>query len=267
MTSSDPLGDLAALPGVADACDAARQQVDALLWDRSLRTKAAALAKASVLQGARASAAMDGADVRVETIASGAAMDGSPVGQVVAAAVRVTGAVPEQLPAWRRAPLQVLAGLHALAARAFVDEERLGRPRPDERADDPLRLGATPAATTVAPRLDLLGGVLTAPTSAPALVVAAVAHGEVAVLRPFAWGSGLVARATTRLVLGDRGVDPDLLTVPEVGFLVRGRPAYVAALRAYASGTPAGLAEWLVWHAEAVALGARESAETLAALP
>ncbi len=35
-------------------------------------------------------------------------------------------------------------------------------------------------------------------------LVAGIAHAEIAVLRPFAWGSGLIARATVRLVLAAR---------------------------------------------------------------
>ena len=101
----------------------------------------------------------------------------------------------------------------------------------------------------------------------PALVVAAVAHGEVAVTRPFAWGSGLVARAMTRLVLAARGVDPDGITVPEAGLFAAGRTAYVEALKAYASGDPEGVGRWIVLHAETVRVGADESRRILADLP
>jgi hypothetical protein len=76
-------------------------------------------------------------------------------------------------------------------------------------------------------------------------------------VRPFAWGSGLLARASVRLVLAGRGVDPSLFSIPEHGMLELGRPAYVAALRDYASGTPAGVTSFIVWQATAVALGAR----------
>jgi hypothetical protein len=109
----------------------------------------------------------------------------------------------------------------------------------------------------VAARLALLADVLTTPTAAPALVVAAVAHGELAVLRPFRWGSGLISRAVVRLVLADRGVDPSLFSIPEHGFMELGRTSYVRALRSYASGTPAGMSDYLVWHATAIATGAR----------
>jgi hypothetical protein len=87
--------------------------------------------------------------------------------------------------------------------------------------------------------------------------MAAIVHGELLLLRPFTWGSGLVARATIRLVLAQRGVDPDLLAVPEAGLMVSGRGAYVRAVRAYATGTPQGVAEWIIWHSNAVTSGAR----------
>jgi hypothetical protein len=60
-----------------------------------------------------------------------------------------------------------------------------------------------------------------------------------------------------RLVMADRGVDPSLFSIPEHGILELGRTSYVRALRAYATGTPEGMGEYLVWHATAVAAGAR----------
>ena len=188
------------------------------------------------------------------------------MGRVVAAALRATAAVPDQAGVWGRAPLQALAALHVLVAGDFSPADRLGRPRVDDAPDDPLRLGTPPPSAEVAARLDTLARVVTAPTQAPALVVAAVVHGELLALRPFAWGSGLVARAAVRLVLAERGVDPGLLTVPEAGMLGPGRPEYVRAARGFAAGTPDGVAAWLVWHARAVALGAAEARAVLADL-
>jgi hypothetical protein len=263
---ADPLAALAARPEVAEATGLARDEVDALLWERGLRTHGATLAAESVLRGARDSAAIDGADVRLDAIRSGAALDGSPMGAVAAAALRVTRDVPGLLPAWRRSPLQAVASLHLAAARDLSPESDLGRPRTTAAPDDPLRIGPPPPAAEIGARLDALARTLSAPTAAPAIVVAGVAHGELLALRPFAWGSGLVARATVRLVLAERGVDPDLVTVPEAGMLAQGRPSYVTALRAYASGTPDGVASWLVWNAGAVALGARQARALLADL-
>jgi Fic family protein len=115
-------------------------------------------------------------------------------------------------------------------------------------------------SSTCPPQGTPLAETLTRPTQAPALVVAAVAHAELAVLRPFTWGSGLLARASTRLVLAARGVDPSLFTIPERGFLAAGRPSYVRALRGYASGTHEGVTDFIAWHADACTVGARSVA-------
>jgi hypothetical protein len=248
-TPRDPLAVLAQDEVVSAALLAAREEIDALLWRRDVRGAAAEVASASIQRGARDSAAMDGADVAVP--------DESPMGRVLEAALRLTAAVPTQADVFSGAPLQALAHLHALAAHGFVPADDLGRPRAGDAADDPLNLGPVPPAGAAAARLAGLADLLTTPTQAPALLVAAIAHAELAVLRPFSWGSGLLARATTRLVLASRGVDPSLFSIPEHGMLEMGRPAYVQALRAYSSGTPAGVSEFLVWQATAFALGAR----------
>ena len=54
--ATDLLLPLMDLPGVAESVTSARERVDALLWDRSLRTKGAALRKDVAIQNARASA-------------------------------------------------------------------------------------------------------------------------------------------------------------------------------------------------------------------
>jgi hypothetical protein len=181
----------------------------------------------------------------------------------VAASVAVTAAVPGQVDAWLRAPLQVLAHLHVIAARGFEDDDALGRPRIDDEVIDPLHIGAPPLSTDISDRLVGLADVLTQPTRAPAIVVAAIAHGELLALRPFRWGSGLIARAAVRLVLAGRVVDPDLLSCPEAGMLSLGRSSYVAALRGYRSGEPDGVADWIRWNASAVGFGASGDAPHL----
>lgn len=248
-TPADPLAVLAADERVDAATSAARAEIDALLWRRDVRNAAADVAAASVDRGGRDSAAIDGADI--------VAVDDSPMGRVLDAALRVTAAVPTQVDVFEKAPLQVLARLHSLAAHGFLPEDELGRPRSGETADDPLRFGPLPAAAVAADRLMGLAGLLTTSTQAPALIVAAIAHAEIVAARPFAWGSGLIGRAVVRLVLASRGVDPSLFSIPEHGFLQQGRPAYVKAIRAYATGTPDGVADYLVWHATSVALGAK----------
>jgi len=202
----------------------------------------------------------------LEALRSG--LDSSPLGRAVAASVAVTAALPAQVDTWARAPLQVLAHLHSLAASGFAAPDDLGRPRSSDDVVDPLHIGAAVSWQEVPARLTALAHLLTEPTEAPALLVASVAHGELLALRPFRWGSGLVARASVRLVIASRGLDPDLLSCPEAGMLSLGRTSYVAAVRGYLSGEPEGMAEWVGWNAAAVGFGAsRASAHRASALP
>jgi len=239
---------------VADACGAARGEVDSLLWDRSIRARAAEVARESALRGARDSAALEGAEVTMEALRAG--VDDSPLGRAVTAALDLMAEVPGQVETWQHAPLQVLARLHVVAARSFCAEADLGRPRTDDVVVDPLHIGALPSPSDVPPRLAALADLVTMQTDAPAIVLAAVVHGELLALRPFAWGSGLVARAGVRLVLASRGVDPDLMTAPEAGMFSLGRRSYVDAVRDYQSGDPDGMARWIIWNAGAIGYGA-----------
>lgn len=207
-----------------------------------------------MVHGARDSAALEGADVTLDALTSG--LDDSPLGRAAAASLAVTAAVPRHVDAWKHSPLQVIAHLHGLAARGFDDDAQLGRPRADDVVIDPLHIGPVPPAREAADRLVALADLLTSQTTAPALVAAAIAHGEILALRPFRWGSGLVARASVRLVLASRGVDPDLLSCPEAGMVSLGRTSYVKALHAYQSGEPDGVAEWIAWNAGAIGFGA-----------
>jgi len=223
-----------------------------------VRARAGEIAASSALIGARDSAALEGADVSLDVVRAG--LDDSPLGRAVTASVAVTSAVPGQADAWQRAPLQVLAHLHALAARGFDDDDSLGRPRQHDDVVDPLHMGPPLPWREVPDRLVALADVLTRPTTAPAILVAAIAHGELIAVQPFRWGSGLIARAAVRLVLAARGVDPDLLGCPEAGMLSLGRSTYVASVRAYRSGEPDGVAEWIRWNASAIGFGASSDA-------
>jgi hypothetical protein len=151
-------------------------------------------------------------------------------------------AVLSLAPTLGRAPLQALARVHALAGSGSVEGDRLGRPRDAEASG----------------RLRGVADLLVTATSAPALLVAAVVHAELATARPFASHNGIVARAVERLVLVARGVDEKSLVVPEAGHLAL-RPAYESNLRGYAEGGPAGVHAWLLYAAEAYAAGAEAS--------
>lgn len=262
--ATDLLLPLMDLPGVADSVSSARERVDSLLWDRSLRTKGPALRKEVALANARASAAIDGIDIAMSAWASGDAFDDSPLGHAAAGVWRLEESLPEQLSVWASAPMQSLARMHTLVARDVVtDSDRLGRPRDSDDVDDPLRIKSVPDVSSMKVRLAGLAQVTTTPTEAPAMVEAAVVHGELVALRPFDWGSALVARAAARVVLAQRALDPDLLLMTDAAIYSIGRPAYVDAVRAYVSGTPDGVARWIRFCAEACAVGARLSMDRL----
>ncbi|MFI0432016.1 MAG: oxidoreductase [Candidatus Nanopelagicales bacterium] len=259
----DLFAPLADLPGVSDAVAESRKAVDTVLWPRNLGSDGPALAVASRVHGAQASAAVDGVDFAIEGWWSGDVWEDSPMGRIAAGVWRGYRELPELVDVWSTAPLQALARLHALVAADVEPVEELGRPRSGELLNDSLRLGPAPSPEQAAARLSLLGRVVGSGSSAPAVVEAAAVHGELLTLRPFQTGSGQLARMSTRLVLAARGLDPDVLTVPEVGIMKLGRPAYVSAARQYAAGTSDGVAAWLVYFAEVVAMGAAAAAEIL----
>lgn len=261
---TDPLAPLLDLQGVRDAVERARGAVDELLGHRVLRRRSAEVTAESALRGARASAQLEGAGIGLEQL-RGQLLAGTRVevhdrdaqrSAVVQGAVRLHADLGSVLGAWRSAPRQALARLHVLGASGVVeDADALGRPRDALLAADPLGLGAPPDPRVVARRVDQLSDVLLV-TTAPAVLVAAVVHGELLALRPFGSLDGLVARAAARLVLVDRGLDPKAVSAPEVGH-VELHHEYAAAAAGFATGEE-GLARWLIHCADAVALGARE---------
>ena len=256
VTPADPLGPLAALPAVVTAVAGVRTAVDRLLSHRVMRRRSASVTAESSLRGARASASLDGApvelDVLRESLRSGEPLTGEHRA-AIEGAVRVQAGIGGLLDVFERAPVQALARLHVLAAKGLVDDDHLGRPREGSEAADPLRLGAAPSPDEVSHRLSQLSTVL-AVTRAPALVVAAVVHGELLVLRPFGSADGVVARAAARMVLISRGLDPKAVGAPEVGH-VELRETYAECARGYAGGD---VVAWLTHCGQAVELGARE---------
>jgi hypothetical protein len=250
---SDPFAHVAGLPEVREAVLEARESVDRLLGHRILRRQSAEVSAESALRGARASAALEGVSAPLEEVRSALVNDPFVLG-----ALRVSEAIGSLASVWRNAPRQALARLHAFAASDGAEADDLGRPRSGSSARDPLSLGPAPSPATVAARLSSLSDLLTTPTAAPAMVVAAVTQGELLALRPFGWGDGIVARAAVRLTLVDRGLDPKSLVAPEVGHVELGS-AYPSAILAYMSGTQEGVVQWVRHCAEAIALGARDT--------
>ena len=232
MPDADPLAPLLRLEGVPSAFAAARDGIDALLRDRGLRRTSTEQTAEALLVGAHASAALEGSVSSLDDVRAGEGDD------VAADAVRVSVHVLSLVPTLRTSPLQVLARLHALASGAPDS----GRPRD---ADSLARLQA-------------LGQLLVSETSAPALLVAAIVHADLATAAPFPSHNGIVARAAERLVWVSRGVDERSVLVPEAGHLAL-RAAYESNLRAYADGGPSGVHAWLRYAAEAASKGAEAS--------
>ena len=238
----DPLAPLVSLPGVADAAEAARTALATVHRHPANRRGWPTTAAESVLRGARASAGVEGASVRLDA-------DGDH-DDVLASALRVAGeltgeSLDRAVAVWTRSPLQELAHLHLLAASGpGVDPETLGRPRSE---------------SGVAERLQGLAELITGGTRVPAPVLAAVVLGELSGLKPFGSSDGIVARAAFRLVTVSTGLDPHCLGVPEVTFY-RDPQAHRTALEGFVSGTEDGVAAWLVHCCDALEAGAREAA-------
>jgi hypothetical protein len=238
-SNRDPLAPLAELPGVAAASEEAREALGrAHRHRRNLRGWPTSAAEAA-LRAARASSVLDGGALQLSE-------DGE-ADPVLAGALRVSealeGGATSLVGVWQRAPLQAIARLHALAAADLADDERLGRPRGDGE---------------IGRRLELLADIVTGGTRVPAPVLAGVVHGELLTLEPFGTADGVVARAVSRLVTIASGLDPHGLGVPEV-YWMRHSGDYRAAARGFSSGTPDGLAAWLVLSCRGLHAGAREA--------
>ncbi len=237
---TDPLAPLTELPGVAAAGEEAREALGRAHRHRANLRGWPQTAAEAALRAARASSVLDGGPLQFT--AEGA--DNDPV---LAGALRVAEALEggqgALIGVWRRAPLQAIARLHTLAAADLVSDDALGRPRRDP---------------DIGRRLELLADLATGGTRVPAAVLAAVAHGELLTLAPFGSADGVVARAVSRLITIAGGLDPHGLGVPEVHWMRRSGD-YAAAARGFASGTPGGLAAWLVLSSEALHAGAREA--------
>lgn len=194
------------------------------------------MAAEASLRAAVASAALEGHAYDLEEVRAGTITD-----PVVQGALRVAEGIGGLVDLWPRAPRQVLAKLHVLAARGVVPADDLGR------------------LTGAAERVDALAGLVAGNDRTPPLLLAAIVHAELITLRPFAGPAGLVARAAARLTLIGRGFDPRGLVAVEVGHHTR-EPEYVGSAGAYATGTPDGVRSWLRHYAAAVTVAADQIA-------
>ncbi|MEU6221136.1 oxidoreductase [Streptomyces sp. NPDC047022] len=263
--TADPLAVLGTLPGVAESVESVRKAVDRVYGHRIMRRRSNEITSEAALRASRGSAALSGADWALEEVRRRTDFSGDDEARAVGAALRLSAEAGQLLSIWRQSPLRVLARLHLVAAAD--SSPSVGRPRQEgEPVDEPLVELPLPNAADVSGRLEGLSQLIVAGGSAPALVTAAVVHGELLALRPFGSHNGLVARAAERIVLVASGLDPKAVCPAEVGHAELGRAAYLAALEGYVSGTPEGMAAWIAHCGKAVELGARESTAVCEAL-
>ncbi len=273
--ADDPLAGLLGLDGVAEAVDGARAACEDLRWHEGFRRRWREVRAEADLRAVRGSAAVDGARVpltAVRRLAVGAAADDSEL-RVVAGALRATTLAARwrpdlgarsgpPLPPWG----ELLARLHTAAMRDLLSPEELGRLRADDQPRDLTGLGPAPVGAVLAGRMTLLSRTLDA-TRVPALVAAAVLHGELLTLRPFVAGNGVVARTAARLLIGARGLDPTGAVVAESGWAQSPNP-YLGAAAGFGTGTAQGVGAWIGFVARSVVAGAdvgREVADAVLA--
>jgi hypothetical protein len=223
LVVSDPLADLARLEGVPSALAAARDAVDLLLRDRGLRTIAPERTVEALVLGAQASAELS------------ADPDHWRPGclRLATELMALSGLVLV-------APGQALSRAHTLVAAGSVPRAALGRLRDSAETAD---------------RIAALSGLLTGTTQAPGMVLAAVAHAEIATVRPFGSADDVLARALERMVLVATGVDPRGVVVSEAGH-ARRAGKYRRALDGYRDGSLVGVRSWILHCLTAYADGA-----------
>lgn len=262
-----PLEPLARLDGVAEAVAAARAACEELRWHRALR-RAWPVARAEAgVRCAHAGAAVDGVRLPIELVrdvARGAAAPpAGPDGDVVRGLLGVQAEVERLMasPGATRSPSvplgQLLARLHAVGRG--TPDDAAGRLRSGDQPGDLRGLGPAPVGAELGDRLAALAELVARPLPAevPALLLAAVVHGELMTVRPFPSGNGAVARGVLRHLLTRGGVEPVGVAVPEAAWAAR-PTVHLGAAAGYATGTPAGVGGWVRHVAAAVQVGAAE---------
>ena len=262
---AESLVPLSTLPGVAEATDAARAACTKLRWHEALRRRVPAAAAESRVRGARASAALDGAEMDLAVVrdlmrgATAWPQHPDPIEAAIQGAVQATAETEHLQALVVTAPAQALARLHTAAAGHLLPEPQVGRPRQaGDISQEFSDLGPAPDEAAVRARLAGIVELMLCVSDSPAVVVASLVHAEIATVRPFVRGNGLVARAMERTIIQASGLDPTGVAVVEVGHGAHGGAAYLGALAAYGTGTPEGVALWITHCAEAIVAGAEE---------
>ena len=264
-TIADSIISLSVLPGIAEATDTARQACTQLRWHEALRRRIPAAAAESRVRGAQASAALDGAKMDLDVVrdlmrgAKAWPQSPDPLEATLQGAVQATAETEHIRAMIVSAPSQALARIHAAAAGHLLAQSQVGRPRrAGEISLEFSDLGPCPDEAVVRARLAGIVELLRCAGDSPAVVVAALVHAEIATVRPFVAGNGLVARAMERAIIQFSGLDPSGVAVVELGHSDAGGAAYQGALAAYGTGSPRGVALWITHCAGAIVAGAEE---------
>lgn len=144
-----------------------------------------------------------------------------------------------------------------LAASGAVPLDAVAVPRHGDRMPLEGGPGEAPTGEELSARFDGILALLEA-EGAPALVRAAVVHAEMVVTRPFIAGNAALGRLLVRHLVTRDGLEPTGTAVTDQ-YAARVPGAYADALRAYATGTPEGVVEWVLWQAEALLVGIEEA--------
>lgn len=251
------------MPEVADAVFDARAACDALARRPGLSRNLPVLQAEAGLRAAHAGLAIDGVRLAIDTVRDVArGVTGpppGPAGTMVGGALRVAAEVQRAVAAsteWTplgQEPLpQRLARWHAIAA-AGLGAGVPGRLRETEQPGDLMGLGVAPTGPALAQRMAGLAALAAQPATpvVSGLVVAAVVHGELLAMRPFAHSNGVVARAVLRWQLATLGVDPTGTVVPEV-LWADAPDRYFSAAAGYATGEWPRVVAWARFVASAV---------------
>lgn len=270
MTATvDAVRALADLPEVGESVDRAREAYTELRWHNALRRRIPQAAAESRVRGARASAALDGAEVSVDVVRelvvglTAWPEHPDPLERTLRGAVQASAESEHARDMILTSPAQALARLHVAATGSSsgvdVTADAVGRPRrADEACAELVEVGPVVDALDLPARLGGVYELVACHDKAPVAVVAALVHAEIATMRPFVRGNAVVARAFERALIQAAGLDPTGVGVPEVGHLREASAGYVGALAAYATGTADGVRLWLTFCVGSYERGARE---------
>ncbi|MDO5503350.1 MAG: Fic family protein [Actinomycetia bacterium] len=246
------LAQLAEWPELREPIADCREAMTSLRWHQALRRRIPEASAESRARGAQASGELEGVRLPVDIVREYLAgvrpwpAEPNPIETVIKSVLAATAASEEVVPRVLQAPAQALARLHTAAAAGRIPPEQVGRPRTtDDVCEELVDIGPLPSAHETEQRLAMLAEILRGHAEAPAVVIAAIVHAEVATVRPFTVGNGIVARALERAVVQASGLDPTGVAVTELGHFRQGLAPYVGALTAYATGTRDGVRLWM----------------------